>query len=115
MNNTQQNSQYNYVDTINGIYIADGVLRFDLATVIDPNPNQGTPNSNADNIIITRVGGVAMSLNGFVRIFNQMNQLANKMMEQGLLKKNEKDGQATTEPQAEIKSDIKVETKKKSS
>lgn len=106
-------NKYTYVDSIQSIYMIDGVLRIDLSSFAEVAPNAQNKEPVSHN-----AGGVAMSVNGFVRIFNQMNEIANKMLEQGLLKKNEPGNNSSTNPTidsthaTELKAE-KVDTKKK--
>jgi len=73
-------NEYIYVDGIDGVALVDGVLRFDLVAITQVKDNKAN---------LQKVGGMAMSLQGFLRTYGQMSQVVDKMVEQGLLKKNE--------------------------
>lgn len=67
-----------YADNIANVSIIDGVARFDLVcfepTSTDPKANQ-------------EVGSIKMSLPGLLRTHGQLQELVNKMVEQGVIKK----------------------------
>jgi hypothetical protein len=69
-----------YADGIANISIIEGVVRFDLV---------GFAPTNADPKAIKAVGTVAMSVQGLLRTHGQLNDLVNKLIEQGVLKKAE--------------------------
>lgn len=73
-------TQYTYVDGIDSISMVDGVVRFELVTISQINGDKAQAN---------KVGGMAMSVQGFVRTYDQMSQVINKLVEQGVLKKRE--------------------------
>ena len=69
-----------YADGIANIAIIEGVARFDLVSF--------SP-TNTDPKAIKLVGSVAMSVQGLLRTHGQLNDLVNKLIEQGVLKKAE--------------------------
>lgn len=69
-----------YADGIANITIIEGVARFDLVNFAP---------TNADPKAIKAVGTVAMSVQGLLRTHGQLNDLVNKLIEQGVLKKAE--------------------------
>jgi len=69
-----------YADGIANITIIEGVARFDLVNFAP---------TSADPKAIKAVGTVAMSLQGLLRTHGQLNDLVNKLIEQGVLKKSE--------------------------
>lgn len=73
-------TQYTYVDGIDSISMVDGVVRFELVTISQINGDKAQAN---------KVGGMAMSVQGFVRTYDQMTQVINKLVEQGVLKKRD--------------------------
>jgi hypothetical protein len=73
-------TQYTYVDGIDSISMVDGVVRFELVTISQINGDKAQAN---------KVGGMAMSVQGFVRTYDQMTQVVNKLVEQGVLKKRD--------------------------
>ena len=70
-----------FVDGFDNITLVDGVVRFDLVTAI-----QGAANTPPT---VQKVGGMAMSIQGFLRSTEQMNQVIARMVDQGILKKND--------------------------
>lgn len=74
------NNNFQYIDGIGNIQIAEGVVRLDVLMMTK---------FDAEKTSAEKVGGLAMSLPAFLRSFNQMNQVVNKMIEQGLLKRND--------------------------
>ena len=69
-----------YADGIANIIIIEGVARFDLMSFAP---------SSTDPKAIKTVGSVAMSVQGLLRSHGQLNDLVNKLIEQGVLKKAE--------------------------
>lgn len=74
------NSNFQYIDGIGNIQIAEGVVRLDVLMMT---------RIEGDKSTAEKVGGLAMSVPAFLRSFNQMNLVVNKMVEQGILKRNE--------------------------
>lgn len=74
------NNNFQYIDGIGNIQIAEGVVRLDILMMT---------RIEADKSTAEKVGGLAMSLPAFLRSFNQMNLVVSKMVEQGLLKRND--------------------------
>jgi len=70
-----------FVDAFDNVTLADGVIRFDLITVAP-----GTANAQP---VATKVGSVGMPIQGFLRTTEQFNQVINKMVEQGILKRGD--------------------------
>lgn len=69
-----------YADGIANIMIIEGVARFDLVNFAP---------SNAEPKATKSVGSVAMSVQGLLRTHGQLNDLVNKLIEQGVLKRAE--------------------------
>jgi hypothetical protein len=65
-----------YVDGFGNIQLAEGVVRLELVTLSKIEGN---------NSSVEKVGGLAMSMPAFLRSFNQMTTVVNKMVEQGLI------------------------------
>lgn len=84
-------TQYTYVDGIDNISMVDGVVRYELVTISQINGDKAQAN---------KVGGMAMSVQGFVRTYDQMTQVINKLVEQGVLKKREANEVASEAPKA---------------
>lgn len=74
MKNTLQ-----YIDGIDQVKLIDGVIRFDLVGIKEINDGKIEPES---------LGGLAMSLQAFLRMHEQMSKVTAKMIDQGILKKN---------------------------
>ena len=72
------NSQY--ADGIKNIYINNGVVHFELATIILNEKNEPIPQSS---------GSLVMSLNGLINMHDQVNTIVKKMVADGLLKPND--------------------------
>ncbi|MDH4480441.1 MAG: hypothetical protein QE283_11240 [Rhodoferax sp.] len=70
-----------FIDGFDNVTFVDGVVRLDLITVAP-----GAPNTQP---VATKVGAVAMPIQGFLRATDQLNQVIAKMVEQGILKRNE--------------------------
>ena len=70
-----------FVDGFDNITLVDGVVRFDLVTAA-----QGAANTPPT---VQKVGGMAMSIQGFLRSAEQINQVINRMVDQGILKRND--------------------------
>lgn len=87
------NNNFQYIDGIGNIQIAEGVVRLDVLMMT---------RIEGDKSTAEKVGGLAMSLPAFLRSFNQMNLVVNKMVEQGMLKRNE--GEALTDQVAAVES-----------
>lgn len=85
------NNNFQYIDGIGNIQIAEGVVRLDVLMMT---------RIEGDKSTAEKVGGLAMSLPAFLRSFNQMNLVVNKMVEQGMLKRNE--GEALTDQVAAV-------------
>jgi hypothetical protein len=88
------NNNFQYIDGIGNIQIAEGVVRLDVLMMT---------RIEGDKSTAEKVGGLAMSMPAFLRSFNQMNLVVNKMLEQGMLKRN--DGEVTPQQAATAASD----------
>ena len=73
-----------YMDGISNIAVVDGVVRFDLVTLA--NASQPPQKNAAPKIEV--MASVAASLPCFLRMHEQMSNVVNNMIEQGLIKKN---------------------------
>lgn len=72
------------MDGIANIVLVDGVVRFDLVAL--SNTGQAPTKENSAQLDV--VASLATTLPGFLRLHEQMQVVLNKMLEQGLLKKN---------------------------
>lgn len=68
-----------YADGLANIRLVDGVVRFDLVTIA------GMENEKAN---LRPAGAVAMSIPALLRTHDQLTKTINKMVEDGVLKKN---------------------------
>lgn len=84
---TQNSVSFNYIDGIGAIAVADGVVRFDLVSVMSFENGKG---------VTARTGGLAMSLPAMLKIHNQLGQLISELAQKGVLQKN--NGPAATTP-----------------
>ena len=80
-----------YADTIGQIHCTGNMVRFDFA------PLQPAEEGNGTMEVTTRM---IMPMDGFLNFFNSMNQMVNKLVEAGVLKKNEP-AEAPAEEKAE--------------
>ena len=69
-----------YADGIKNIFINNGVVHFELATIILNDKNEPIPQPS---------GTLVMSLNGLVNLHDQVNAIVKKMVADGILKPNE--------------------------
>ena len=73
-----------FMDGIANIVLVDGVVRFDLVAL--PNGGQAPQKDKPPQLEV--VASLATTMPGFLRLHEQMQGVINKMLEQGLLKKN---------------------------
>jgi hypothetical protein len=69
-----------YVDGIGNIQLAEGVVRMDLMMIDEIGSEQAKANKS---------GVLVMSLPAFMRTYQQMTKVVEKMVEQGVLKRQE--------------------------
>uniref|UniRef100_Q3APV0 Uncharacterized protein n=1 Tax=Chlorobium chlorochromatii (strain CaD3) TaxID=340177 RepID=Q3APV0_CHLCH len=69
-----------YADGVANIALIDGIIRFDLVNITK---------MEKENVNLRPVAPVAMSVTGLLRMHDQLSQAINKMVEDGILKKNE--------------------------
>lgn len=69
-----------YADGVANIALIDGIIRFDLVNITK---------MEKENVNLRPVAPVAMSVPGLLRMHDQLSQAINKMVEDGILKKNE--------------------------
>ncbi len=70
-----------YADGIHNITLVDGVVRFELLE-LTPQPGGAEPTASS-------IGAVAMSIPAVLRTHQQLTGLIQKLVEQGVLKKEE--------------------------
>jgi len=83
-----------YADGIANITLVDGVVRYDLINVVS---------IEKDKSNLRTVASVAMSMSALLRTYEQLSGVINRMVEQGLLKKNE--------PMAPVSADVATSPK----
>lgn len=71
-----------YVDTFGAIQVYGQMVRIELMTV-EPSDQEGT----GGNLKYKRDGQLIMSLEGFIRSTSGMNQVMNRLVQQGVLKR----------------------------
>lgn len=76
-----------FIDGVGNISLVDGVVRMDLVELAPGQAGKPTP---------TKIGSLAMTLPGFLRTADQVNQVLNKLVEQGVLKRNEPNAAETS-------------------
>ncbi len=69
-----------YADGVANITLIDGIIRLDLVNITQV---------EKDKANIRQVGALALSLPGLLRTHEQLTQAINKMVEDGILKKND--------------------------
>ncbi len=69
-----------YTDGIANITLIDGIIRFDLVNITQVEKEKAN---------LRPVAAVAMSMQALLRTHDQLSQAVNKMVEDGILKKNE--------------------------
>jgi len=77
-----------YADGLANIRLVDGVVRFDLVNIA------GMENEKAN---LRPAGAVAMSIPALLRTHDQLSKTINKMVKDGVLKKNVEAATETTE------------------
>ncbi|OGV47828.1 MAG: hypothetical protein A2017_15990 [Lentisphaerae bacterium GWF2_44_16] len=92
MDNTKKER---FVDGVEKIHFLGGVVRIDFAT-FQPNPE------NPDQPSMETKERLIMTPEGFLRTYNSIQQLAEQLLKQGVLKKNENLQPSTPQSQAKI-------------
>lgn len=85
-----------FADSIVNIALADGVVRFDFVT-LSPVANS----KEEKKMAATEVAMVATSLPGFIRMHEQITDVMNQLIAQGVITRNSK-----------VKEDVSAEAKK---
>jgi hypothetical protein len=81
-----------YADGVSNITLVDGVVRLDLVKIAQ---------LEKDKASVEPIAMLAISLPAFLRLHDQLNGAVAKMVEQGVLKKN--DSEAAAAPSENIK------------
>lgn len=74
------------VDGLDNVAMVEGVMRFDLMTMLAMQ-EEGKPPQ------MTEALSVAMSVHGFIRLYDQLNQIMRRLESQGVIQRREKDKQ----------------------
>jgi hypothetical protein len=74
-----------YADSLLNISLADGVVRFDLVTL-----SPSAKSKEDKKMLATEVAMVATSLPGFLRMHEQMTDVLNQLIAQGVITRNSK-------------------------
>lgn len=80
-----------FIDSIENIALAEGVIRMDCV-VLEAGPE--------NKPIGRRTASLGMPLSGFLRSADRVNQVVNKLVEQGLIKKRDEVQAPATDKQA---------------
>jgi hypothetical protein len=85
-------NSFTFIDGIGPINMIDGVIRIDLLSVTD---------IQKEKIATQKIGGLALTLNSFLKMHEQMNKIVEEMAEKGVIQKRVK--QEETVKKKEIK------------
>jgi hypothetical protein len=85
-------NSFTFIDGIGPINMIDGVIRIDLLSVTD---------IQKEKIATQKIGGLALTLNSFLKMHEQMNKIVEEMAEKGVIQKRVK--QEETAKKKEIK------------
>ena len=85
-------NSFTFIDGIGPINMIDGVIRIDLLSVTE---------IQKEKISTQKIGGLALTLNSFLKMHEQMNKIVEEMAEKGVIQKRVK--QEETAKKKEIK------------
>ena len=85
-------NSFTFIDGIGPINMIDGVIRIDLLSVTE---------IQKEKIATQKIGGLALTLNSFLKMHEQMNKIVEEMAEKGVIQKRVK--QEETAKKKEIK------------
>jgi hypothetical protein len=71
-------NSFTFIDGIGPINMIDGVVRIDLLSVTD---------IQKEKIATQKIGGLALTLNSFLKMHEQMNKIVEEMAEKGVIQK----------------------------
>ena len=74
-------NSFTFIDGIGPINMIDGVIRIDLLSVTD---------IQKEKIATQKIGGLALTLNSFLKMHEQMNKIVEEMAEKGVIQKRVK-------------------------
>jgi hypothetical protein len=89
---TDGGNSFTFIDGIGPINMIDGVIRIDLLSVTE---------IQKEKIATQKIGGLALTLNSFLKMHEQMNKIVEEMAEKGVIQKRVK--QEETAKKKEIK------------
>jgi hypothetical protein len=75
---TDSGNSFTFIDGIGPINMIDGVVRIDLLSVTD---------IQKEKIATQKIGGLALTLNSFLKMHEQMNKIVEEMAEKGVIQK----------------------------
>ena len=71
-------NSFTFIDGIGPINMIDGVIRIDLLSVTE---------IQKEKIATQKIGGLALTLNSFLKMHEQMNKIVEEMAEKGVIQK----------------------------
>ena len=74
-------NSFTFIDGIGPINMIDGVIRIDLLSVTE---------IQKEKIATQKIGGLALTLNSFLKMHEQMNKIVEEMAEKGVIQKRVK-------------------------
>jgi hypothetical protein len=75
---TDGGNSFTFIDGIGPINMIDGVIRIDLLSVTE---------IQKEKIATQKIGGLALTLNSFLKMHEQMNKIVEEMAEKGVIQK----------------------------
>ena len=82
---TDSGNSFTFIDGIGPINMIDGVIRIDLLTVSE---------IQKEKITTEKIGGLALTLNSFLKMHEQMNKIVEEMAQKGVIQKRQKEEEA---------------------
>ena len=82
---TDSGNSFTFIDGIGPINMIDGVIRIDLLTVSE---------IQKEKITTEKIGGLALTLNSFLKMNEQMNKIVEEMAQKGVIQKRQKEEEA---------------------
>jgi hypothetical protein len=83
---TDGGNSFTFIDGIGPINMIDGVIRIDLLSVTE---------IQKEKIATQKIGGLALTLNSFLKMHEQMNKIVEEMAEKGVIQKRVKQEEIT--------------------
>ena len=82
---TDSGNSFTFIDGIGPINMIDGVIRIDLLTVSE---------IQKEKITTEKIGGLALTLNSFLKMHEQINKIVEEMAQKGVIQKRQKEDEA---------------------